>query len=290
MKKIRNLLIICALLIIILFIVLSQIKKKEIEGQFQIFEGESDPSQGILHIEEALSEEENISSFYMVNNLTKNFISNINKNNQKTIEAMLDSSAYNIDYTNLKTDTDNFYLQRLLVAYNLENIEYYVYGLVEKNNNLNEFCAIIYLDRTNSTFAISPISYETFVNASDGSYEKLEKKEIKSNNYNMYMLDDISLQDRVELYWEDFIIKAKYNPELAYKLLDENYRKSKFVTLDSFSKFLQNNLPTFQNLKIENVGNYYSDKTVEYSCSTDIGRTIIIKEKKLMTYTIMLDN
>ena len=290
MKKIRNLLLILILLVIVFTAILTHLKKKKEESQFQVFEGEDDPSQGVLHYEESLVEEENFVSFYTVNDLIKDFIIANNMNNQNVLDNVLDSQDMNLDYGELKTDKNSFYLQKLLTRYNENNMEYYAYGYVEKNNTLEDVFFKVYFDRKNGTYSLLPIDYDTFKNVANENSNKILEKEIAKNEYNSYSFKNADIQDKCVFYLEDFTVKAKYNPEEAYNLLDEEYRNSKFGSLDTFKSFLKENLTDLEEITVESVGEIYENNYSQMRCKTNIGRNILIKETKLMKYSILLDD
>lgn len=110
----------------------------------------------------------------------------------------------------------------------------------------------------------------------------------------------------------DYIESAIDFPEIAYNLLEEDYRKAKFSSLDEYKQYVSNNydlnnLYNSQFAKIEdydNLDDYYyewksvglekyskedKEKYTEYICVDSYDNYYIFKVTSIMQYTIILD-
>lgn len=86
-----------------------------------------------------------------------------------------------------------------------------------------------------------------------------EFKVLKANKYNSYTRATIFEKDMASIYLIDFF-KYIYNDiEKAYSLLDENFRQTKFPTLNLFKEYIKNlNFTVLvQSYKVEVVDNNY---------------------------------
>lgn len=110
-----------------------------------------------------------------------------------------------------------------------------------------------------------------------------EFKVLKANKYNSYTRATIFEKDMASIYLIDFF-KYIYNDiEKAYSLLDENFRQTKFPTLNLFKEYIKNlNFTVLvQSYKVEVVDNNYV-----FHIMTNPNVNFIFRTTGVMQYTV----
>lgn len=110
-----------------------------------------------------------------------------------------------------------------------------------------------------------------------------EFRVLKPNKYNSYTRATIFEKDMASLYLIDFY-KYIYNDiEKAYSLLDENFRQTKFPTLNLFKEYIKNlNFTVLvQSYKVEVVDNNYV-----FHITANPNVNFIFRTTGVMQYTV----
>lgn len=97
---------------------------------------------------------------------------------------------------------------------------------------------IVVTDSMNSTYQV--INEETI--AQNGynkdNINKFEIAEIQKDGNNSFGYKNINDEEYAKALLNDYIEKALYSPQLGYNLLDEDYRRIRFGTVDEYTKFI----------------------------------------------------
>lgn len=136
-----------------------------------------------------------------------------------------------------KYTSDNYIITSMYVSRIKTNIDVlWVEGVRKDNATVSHI--IVITDSMNSTYQI--INEETI--AQNGynkdNINKFEITEIQKDGNNSFRYKNINDEEYAKALLNDYIEKALYSPQLAYYLLDEDYRSIKFGTLDEYTRFI----------------------------------------------------
>lgn len=108
---------------------------------------------------------------------------------------------------------------------------------------------------------------------------------LKNYKDNEYMPAYISEEKMVNLYYKDYLTYVRTDIQKAYDLLNDEYKKKRFPTIDSFKSFI---IP-FENFTPESYAVELKDeKKVFYIKLTD-GNEIIFSTTGVMIYEVYFD-
>lgn len=257
--------------------------------------------------------------YFTVNNLINNYLKLLNVNNSiyyigneydKTIQQNyiynLLSYKYmeenNITKDNILEKVTNFKTELIYVPLNLkvlekENINKYIaYGIVGNMNDefVDELYIIVNLDKKNKTYSIEPINMK-YNNIEEIKFSN-EDILIEKNSDNSYKEQKITNEYLINEYLSLYKKLALIKPEIAYSLLNEEYREARFGTLEEFKKYINNNRREISKIRLEEylVNNY--DNYIEYVAKNQFRNYYIFNEYannkieiKLDEYTILTD-
>ena len=119
--------------------------------------------------------------------------------------------------------------------YDADGMNFYVKSKID-----GKYCFfIVGLDLNNGTFDICPINEDTF-------NKKIQENENKDRTiakkiYNFYRNEYINDEELSRKYYLDYIKLMATDPESAYSMLNEEYRKLKFVDINDFKTYINNN-------------------------------------------------
>ena len=163
---------------------------------------------------------------------------------------------------------------------------YVVQGITEdlSYQMKQEICLIVNIDYTNMTFSIEPTNKEYNDVSIVQKLTKIEKNENNQYNNVTTTAEDIVRED---INWYKRLALAK--PELAYSFLDEEYRNTRFGSLENYEKYIEKNKQTIVSLPGAKylVNNY--DGYTQYVCQDKYENSYIFNEKAPMDFTLQLD-
>lgn len=208
--------------------------------------------------------------------------------NYITVNNITESNVF--DFVDSITE-DVIFLPTRMNVLERENVQIYsVYGIEYTLNNtyLKDAYFIVTLDRNNSTFSIEPL---------DNEYSSIDDIELQNNNdisieatsYNTYTETSVSYEDVAKNYIYSYKTLALVKPDMAYNLLDEEYRNQKFGSLENFESYVNDNRQTIQQINLQQyqVNNY--DDYIQYVMIDQNDKYYIFNEAAVMDYTLMLD-
>ena len=257
--------------------------------------------------------------YFTVNNLINNYLKLLNVNNSiyyigneydKTIQQNyiynLLSYKYmeenNITKDNILEKVTNFKTELIYVPLNLkvlekENINKYIaYGIVGNMNDefVDELYIIVNLDKKNKTYSIEPINMK-YNNIEEIKFSN-EDILIEKNSDNSYKDQKITNEYLINEYLSLYKKLALIKPEIAYSLLNEEYREARFGSLEKFKEYINDNRGEISKIRLEEylVNNY--NNYIEYVAKNQFGNYYIFNEYennrielKLDEYTILTD-
>ena len=229
-----------------------------------------------------IEEVTNSTNFYTVSNIVNQYLDIINKNssiyygydeNNNYVRIVSDEqiatnvygmlsenyiTSNNITESNVFNYVDSItenitFLPTKMNVLERENIQIYsVYGIEYTLNNtyLKDAYFIVTLDRNNSTFSIEPL---------DSEYSSIDDIELQNNNdisieptsYNTYVETSVNYEDVSKNYIYSYKTLALVKPDMAYNLLDEEYRNQKFGSLENYESYVNNNRQTIQQINLQ---------------------------------------
>ena len=164
---------------------------------------------------------------------------------------------------------------------------YFVYGKYENE----EYNFIVVLDRYNHTYAVYLNNYVV-----DAKYSKdntstmktLNIESITANNNNGFQYKNITSEQAINVYYDEYIELLKNNKQAAYSKLDSEYAKKRFGSIEKFNAYV--NTLNYSQSKLYNFTTTQVNGYTEYVCKDMAGFTIIFKVTGVMKYTAMLDS
>lgn len=258
--------------------------------------------------------------YYTVRNCINNYLDYLNNNNsiyyiggeqdleiQKEIVYNLLNSEYikkqNINVKNVLNNIKTVNQKQIFIPLQINMLEkqrinkYIAYGIIQTEDNkfLEESYFIIDLDKINKTFSIEPVEQEY----TDIDEIKIENNDvpININDSNVYMEQVITNEYMATEYFELYKKLAISNPNIIYNMMDKEYREARFGNLESFLKYVNDNIDEIKNINLKQyLVNNYNDY-VEYVGKDQYGNLYIFNEYndgrntniKLDTYTIPTD-
>ena len=171
-----------------------------------------------------------------------------------------------------------------------ENINtYIVEGLKDDSEYNTNLYYIVEFDINKSTYNITPLFDNNYKNLDDINVET-EAYTIKENENNVFKYYRISNEAVAEKYLNYYTKLARQNPEKAFSLIDENYRKERFKDFETYKNYSNRMSNKYDNLNI--VGDSYevlSDST-KYILKDSENEVYTIVAKEIMNFSIQLDD
>jgi len=228
----------------------------------------------------------------------------IQKMNQKEIKQKiynLLSSKYinkkNITMENLYDHINVLQEQSIFVPIEIALIRdsktksFLVYGLVESSKDysvIQKIFSVVNFDFSQYSFSIELI---------DGDYTSINEIKIEqfedtvtSNNNNRFSTTYIKAEEFSGEYIKIFKGLAFGDPERLYNLLDKDYRKAKFDSLDDFKDYIEKNKYKIMSATLDSYKIDVIEDGRRHICTDRNGNYYIINQKQFVVdYTMMLD-
>ena len=285
MKKIKGIILIFIIIIIILIISLIFLRnssKKNADNDIN----SDDPFQ--INVNNDISQVMEDSQFFFIENCVNNYYNYLHNGNKEAVDSILDSNykkenqitlENNIEKLNIENEK-YFYANKIEVKeIDVDINEYFISGKIydEKYQFIREtnytvvenetLYSIIPEDRRNKTDILN-----TNLKQNDKLYNVIGVK---------YFLDE----DIIKKYFEYFKAMSINNPEIAFSLIDENYKTQKFNnSIENFKEFInQINIKesTLQKYKIKQLEN-----SSEYIGIDANGNYYVFDVKSPMNFTV----
>lgn len=293
MKKFKYVIIVMIVVIIIIISIILLLNLKNRENNKN--ENNEDISYD-LQVDEDVYDVENVNIFFTVEDCINDYFNEIYEKNIKYVYNVLDS-----EYTKDKNITEENIKEKILTSneryeftaseikvkeYSLDISIYLAKGKlknIEKNSQEDYEIAVV-LDFYNNKFSIIPEC--KIDNNNIKISEHFEDKQ--DNNLNILSL---SKEDLAKRYYERFVSEEIYDIENAYSLLDEEYAKNRFGTIDKFKEYVQNNKEKIQNstivkFSVDSLKNGIS----KYKYVDNYNNYYTIEVKNMNIYSVKLDD
>lgn len=315
MKNRKSLIILISLLIIVIIVVLIIINKlKKNEENLEFTKQENPELTTTLDIMELENEKE----FFTVEECVNKYFETLDKNNANGVYNLLNDKYIEQNSINtsnvlqkvyqLKSGFEEFFVKDVYyreVSYDTE-YQYYIYGelLGENYSTITPVYIIANLDFMNNSFNISfdgqiEIDKQEYLhiienlksgNTNEFIYVEDQKvTNIELNDYNEfeeYVSDDPYALD---CYLENYAIMAVYYPDIAYNLLDEEYRNRRFGNIESYKQYVLNNENQLLNSTVKEYNISEKEGYTQYVIVDTNGNYYIFKVTDIMEYTLLTD-
>lgn len=176
--------------------------------------------------------------------------------------------------------------------------------MIEKTTSINVYIVyaeisgkqanfIIKTDTLNNGFEIyledfmDKYKYSEEMNVED---VKISDTQIDVNDYNKLKLVNIDDEYMSSAYLLRFKNAVKNYPEKAYGMLDENYAKLRFGSLDNFKKYIKSNADFIDSRKMKKYQINTYDDYKQYVCLDQDENYYIFNETAIMQAGVMLDS
>mgnify|MGYP004521651055 FL=1 len=307
-KIIIAMIIIVVIIILIILGFLKNMKNNNIQNQVSVGDAgeEVDYSKTDLQI---VTEK---IDYYTIRNCINNYLNAINKQSSiyyianEYVEDMQIENVYNllsseyIDKNNItkKNLSDKIKLineEEILVPLKMRVLEkenvnkYIVYGIIQTIDNkyVDDLYMIVNQDYKNKTYSIEPID-EEYDNIDEIKITN-ENKSIEQNDSNVYVNQKITNEYVTNEYFILYKKLALSKPEVIYNLMSNEYKNSRFGSLEKFKEYISENQEEISKIRLSQylVNNY--DDYIEYVAKDQFENLYIFNESKDESIDIKLD-
>lgn len=279
MKYIKiAILVILVLIIVITASIIYLIKKTSGEIDYEAYK--------YGDVEKVTSE----ATFYKINNTINKYFEYVFEKNTQAIEAMTTSDVKNIIDIFAQYNTEAKFDVKTI--YSIDKV-YYATGFIYGRIAENEYYLIINLDYDNKTFSIVHSNKQEYENAINNIVDEKYRQdiEIPKNKYNEIVNKNITDFEILTVYFEDYKYKALNNPEIAFNLLDSEYKEKKFNNdIDLYKEYVEKNKDRFKDANIVKHGITKDGQYRQYICIDNYGNYYEFNEVGIKEYTVILDN
>ena len=159
-------------------------------------------------------------------------------------------------------------------------------------HDLNKFLSD-YKDKDEIVFVIGGGTiYRLFIDKVNEIYLNLTTIDKKTYNVIKNVPNRITEQEKVKLYFDDYITKAIYYSEEAYNNINEEYKSKKYDTIEKYKTYLNENRQTLLNSEQKGIKSYAVKKYADYEqyvCVDNYDNYYIFNVQGAMSYNIILD-
>lgn len=145
-------------------------------------------------------------------------------------------------------------------------------------------------DSENMTFSIFPESYlKENIFDNDKILAKISENSIEKNSYNTYTYNNITDEYMAKEYFNDYIDNVKNDISKAYNSLEPNYAIQRFGSIDNYKRYIDNRIEELKNITLKKFQVKSENGYNQYVLIDSKDNYYIVRENKIMQYTIMLD-
>jgi len=109
-------------------------------------------------------------------------------------------------------------------------------------------------------------------------------------NYQNIRPKNLSDEELMNRYLQNYSYNILNNTEVAYKLLNKEYSNIRFNTFEEFEKFVEEKKEQLQNIEVRQYNAYEEDDYYIFECTDENGNYYKIKELEYMQYEMILDD
>lgn len=181
---------------------------------------------------------------------------------------------------------ENFVAEDMNVLYSERITSYAVQGRIGDNSE-NKVYFIFRADPQNSTYSMEE---QDNVNSLDSIDLRTDITEINNTGNNTFEYTTVNSEQMCRIYLNDYKDKELNNPEEAYSMLDDEYKKIRFPTYEDFQEYLNEYRNIIQNSVLTSYYSEIKDDYTEYILVDNYNNSYTVRSTGIWDYKIMLDN
>lgn len=309
-KFILILIIIILILIVLILSLANKAKKIEIQQNFIKEFGEND-GRDISELYGIVSNVVDNNEYYTIKSIVEKYIYLISSEDKIAALNLIspvckDELDINQNNINMKTGIPliengyEYYILNISDMHSIieeKNVVYIVKGNYKSSENDNSYNInlMIALDNNNKTFDIYTEEYmknHNYNNINIKDKINFESKTIDNRVSNIYEIKNVNKLDMANNYFNDFKNKLlTQTPEEIYEsIIDVEYAKKRFETVEEFKQYLIDRRKTFANMEINEYQVDTGDNYVDYICTDQYENYYIFRVNgAVMEYNVLLD-
>jgi len=106
---------------------------------------------------------------------------------------------------------------------------------------------------------------------------------------NEFSIINVSIDNLIQLYFNNYKNLLMEEPEKAYEILDKEYREKRFGSLEAYKMYIAYNQEEISTSKLQNYQIKQDENITRYICIDKDGNYYIFNETAVMDYTVILD-
>ena len=181
---------------------------------------------------------------------------------------------------------ENFVAEDMNVLYSERITSYAVQGRIGDNSE-NKVYFIFRVDPQNGTYSMEE---QNNVNSLDSIDLRTDITEINNTGNNTFEYTTVNSEQMCRIYLNDYKDKELNNPEEAYSMLDDEYKKIRFPTYEDFQEYLNEYRNIIQNSVLTSYYSEIKDDYTEYILVDNYNNSYTVRSTGIWDYKIMLDN
>ena len=181
---------------------------------------------------------------------------------------------------------ENFVAEDMNVLYSERITSYAVQGRIGDNSE-NKVYFIFRVDPQNGTYSMEE---QNNVNSLDSIDLRTDITEINNTGNNTFEYTTVNSEQMCRIYLNDYKDKELNNPEEAYSMLDDEYKKIRFPTYEDFQEYLNEYGNIIQNSVLTSYYSEIKDDYTEYILVDNYNNSYTVRSTGIWDYKIMLDN
>ena len=311
-KKILRIIGILIVLVTIIFFIVSKLNKKQKQIEQEIKElPKLVTSLDIRRVDLA-------KEFFMVEEVVNKYFEILDENDATGVYCLLNSEYARNNKITVENSLENTYklkngFEEFLakdmyyreISYDSE-YQYFIYGklLGKDYKTIEEIYIIANLDIRNNTFSImfdenvemDRLTYQQEMNSlmSSNNNKFIDASEqhstsITLNKYNGFIPKKTADPYCLKNYLKHYVLMAVYYPEIGYELLDEEYRNSKFGSLEEYKEYVAKNKKDMLNTTILSYNISEKDGYEQYTIVNEANDYYIFKVTGVLEYKVITD-
>lgn len=181
---------------------------------------------------------------------------------------------------------ENFVAEDMNVLYSERITSYAVQGRIGDNSE-NKVYFIFRVDPQNGTYSMEE---QNNVNSLDSIDLRTDITEINNTGNNTFEYTTVNSEQMCRIYLNDYKDKELNNPEEAYSMLDDEYKKIRFPTYEDFQEYINEYRNIIQNSVLTSYYSEIKDDYTEYILVDNYNNSYTVRSTGIWDYKIMLDN
>lgn len=296
MKKVKIIISILAILLIsligLLFALLYQ--KNYYENNIQ------DEDNNTSNVDVEIKKESSINNILNVEMYVKQITKFIRDDNVQALYDITNKeyiAKHNINNSNIEVVYSQFakgeyYIQEVYYVTNNQSVEYFVKGIVQNDYQTTDTYTKVINDKKNGSYALEPILLDEYSKVKENeTISNFTSINIQQNSNNIFSIQEFSEEYIARKIVADYQLKLKYMPELAYEMMNDEYKNAKFGNVEEFKKYVESNKKRIDEFIISGYKIKTEDETTDiYISDINNNRYLFKIQSSLLEYEVILNS